>query len=113
MMRRSSEILSLGSFVALGVPDGMLGTAWPSMRQTLGVGIGDLGLILLAATAGIAVVSVGVGALIRRLGVPALLAVAGSCGAIAAAGFALAPRFWLVIGAALLGGAGAGMLDGA
>ncbi len=111
-MRRSFDVLSLGSFVALGVPDGMIGTAWPSMRQTFGAPIGDLGLILLAATAGAAVVSVWVGALIRRLGMPALLVVAASCGAAGAAGFALAPGLWLVIGAAMLAGAGAGMLDG-
>lgn len=110
-MRRSFVVLTLASFVALGVPDGMIGTAWPSMRQTIGAPIGDLGLILLAATAGSAVVSACVGALIRRLGVPALLAVSGSCGALAAAGFALAPGLWLISGAAVLGGAGAGMLD--
>jgi fucose permease len=112
MMRRAQDVLSLASFVALGVPDGMIGTAWPSMRQSIGAPIGYLGLILLAATAGAAVVSVFVGTLIRRLGVAALLAVAGCCGAVAAAGFALAPGLWLVIGAAILGGAGAGMLDG-
>src|SRR6266700_3207857 len=33
---RSSDLLSLGSFVVLGLPDGMLGTAWPSMRATFG-----------------------------------------------------------------------------
>jgi fucose permease len=112
MKRRAQDVLSLASFVALGVPDGMIGTAWPSMRQSLGAPIGYLGLILLAATAGAAVVSVFVGTLIRRLGVAALLVVAGCCGAVAAAGFALAPGLWLVIGAAILGGAGAGMLDG-
>jgi len=112
MTRRSQDVLSLASFVVLGVPDGMIGTAWPSMRQSLDAPIGDLGLILLAATAGAAVVSAFVGALIHRLGVAALLAVSGCCGAVAAAGFTLAPGLWLVIGAAILGGAGAGMLDG-
>jgi len=97
--------------VALGVPDGMIGTAWPSMRQSIGAPIGDLGLILLAATAGSAVVSAFVSALIRRLGVPALLAMAASCGALGAAGFALAPGLWLLIGVAVLAGACAGMLD--
>jgi hypothetical protein len=49
---RGADVLSLGSFVALGLPDGMLGTAWPSMRVTFGAPVGDLGLILLLATAG-------------------------------------------------------------
>lgn len=111
MVRRAFAVLSLGSFVALGVPDGMIGTAWPSMRHSLGAPIGDLGLILIVATAGSAVVSACVSALIRRLGVPALLTVSGCCSAVAAAGYALAPGLWLVIGVAVLSGAGAGLLD--
>ena len=77
MGSRSSDLLSLGSFVVLGLPDGMLGTAWPSMRATFGAPVSALGLILLIATAGSVLVTAFVGALIRRLGVPALLAVAG------------------------------------
>lgn len=106
-----SDVLSLGSFVVLGLPDGMLGTAWPSMRLTFGAPVGDLGLILLIATAGSVLATVFVGTLITRLGVPALLAVAGAAAAAAYAGFALAPGLWLVLGVAVLAGAAAGMMD--
>ncbi len=109
---RRFDVLALGSFVALGLPDGMLGTAWPSMRATFGAPVGDLGLILLLATAGSVLVTAFVGTLIQRLGVPALLAVAGSCSALGVAGFALAPGLGLVLGVAVLGGAAAGMMDG-
>jgi fucose permease len=109
---RSSDVLALGNFVALGLPDGMLGTAWPSMRATFGAPVGDLGLILLLATAGSVLVTAFVGSLIQRLGVPALLAVAGSCAAVGFAGFALAPGLGLVLGVAALTGAAAGMIDG-
>jgi len=88
---RRSDVLALGSFVVLGLPDGMLGTAWPSMRATFGAPVGALGLILLIATAGSVLVTAFVGPLIRRLGVPALLAVAGSVAALGYTGFALAP----------------------
>src|ERR1035438_5319948 len=74
---RGGEVLSLGSFVVLGLPDGMLGTAWPSLRGTFGAPVGELGLILLLATAGSVLVTAFVGRLILRLGVPALLAAAG------------------------------------
>ncbi len=110
--RGQAEVLSLASFVVLGLPDGMLGTAWPAMRVTFGAPVGDLGLILLAATAGSAVVTAFVGILIRRLGVPALLAAAGLCAAAGAAGFALAPGLGLVLGVAVLTGTAAGMMDG-
>jgi MFS family permease len=70
--KRSSDVLSLGSFVVLGLPDGMLGTVWPSMRLTFGAPIGALGLVLLLATIGSVLVNAFVGRLIRRLAVPAL-----------------------------------------
>ncbi len=108
---RGADVLSLGSFVILGLPDGMLGTAWPSMRGTFGAPIGDLGLILLLATAGSVLVTAFVGRLIRRLGVAALLTVAGSAAALGFAGFALAPGLWLVLAAATFTGVAAGMMD--
>jgi fucose permease len=108
---RRSDLLSLGSFVALGLPDGMLGTAWPSMRATFGAPVGDLGLVLLIATAGSVLVTAFVGPLIRRLGVPALLAVAGAVAALGYTGFALAPGLWLVLAVSALLGVAAGLMD--
>ena len=108
---RSSDLLSLGSFVILGLPDGMLGTAWPSMRATFGAPVGDLGLILLLSTVGSVLVTAVVGPLIRRLGVPALLSVAGVLAAIGYAGFAAAPGLWLVLGVSVLLGVSAGSMD--
>jgi fucose permease len=105
-------VLSLASFVLLGLPDGMLGTAWPAMRVTFAAPVGDLGLILLATTCGSIVVTAFVGALIRRLGVPALLTAAGLSAAASAAGYALAPGLGLVLGVAVLTGVAAGLMDG-
>jgi fucose permease len=106
------DVLALTSFVVLGLPDGMLGPAWPAMRQTFGAPIADLGLILLVTTVGSVAVTAVVGRLIRRLGVPALLSAAGLCAVLGAAGFALAPGLWLVLSVAVLVGVAAGMMDG-
>jgi fucose permease len=104
-------VLSLGSFVVLGLPDGMLGTAWPSMRATFGAPVGELGLILLVTTAGSVLITAFVGPLIRRLGVPTLLAVAGALAALGYTGYAVAPGLWLVLGISVLLGVSAGMMD--
>ena len=106
------DVLALTSFVVLGLPDGMLGPAWPAMRQTFGAPIADLGLILLVTTVGSVAVTAVVGRLIRRLGVPALLCCSGLCAVLGAAGFALAPGLWLVLSVAVLVGVAAGMMDG-
>ena len=105
-------MLALGSFAVLGLPDGMLGPAWPEMRQTFGAPIAALGLILLVSTAGSVAISAFVGWLIQRIGVPALLATAGICAALGGAGFALAPGLWLILAVAVLVGVAAGMMDG-
>jgi fucose permease len=109
---RRFDLLSLGTFVAVGLPDGILGTAWPAMRHSFGAPVGDLGLILLVNTIGSVVVSAFVGRLIHRIGVIALLAVAGLCAAVGGVGFAVAPGLWLVLCVGPLMGAAAGMMDG-
>jgi len=109
---RKFDLLSLGTFAVLGLPDGMLGTAWPAMRHSFGVPVGALGLILLVNTIGSVVVSAFVGRLILRLGTAAVLAVAGSCAALGGIGYAVAPGLWLVLSVGPLMGAAAGMMDG-
>jgi fucose permease len=110
--QRRLDVLSLASFVALGLPDGMLGTAWPAMRASLHAPVSYLGLILLAATVGSVIISAFIGRILRRCGVARLLAAGLSCAAVAAAGFALAPAIGVVIGIAVLFGLSAGTLDG-
>src|SRR5215469_3144215 len=43
--------VALVAFVALGLPDGMLGVAWPSMRATFDQPLAALGQLLLAGSA--------------------------------------------------------------
>jgi fucose permease len=109
---RRFDLLGLGTFVIVGLPDGMLGTAWPAMRHSFGVPVGDLGLILLVNTIGSVVVAAFVGRLIQRLGVSVLLAVAGSCAALGGVGYVAAPGLWLILAIGPLLGAAAGMMDG-
>ena len=109
---RRFDLLSLATFVAVGLPDGMLGTAWPAMRHSFGAPVGDLGLILLVNTVGSVAISAVVGRLIHRLGVIALVAVAAMCAAVGGVGFAVAPGLWLVLCIGPLTGAAAGMMDG-
>jgi fucose permease len=109
---RRFDLLGLGTFVIVGLPDGMLGTAWPAMRHSFGVPVGDLGLILLVNTIGSVVVAAFVGRLIQRLGVSVLLAVAASCAALGGIGYVAAPGLWLILAIGPLLGAAAGMMDG-
>jgi MFS family permease len=78
------------AFVSLGLPDGVLGVAWPSMRATFGVQLDRLGALLAAAMVGYLVSSFSSGWLVARLGVGALLAWSSVLMVVGSWGYALA-----------------------
>lgn len=45
-------IISFIAFISLGLPDGLLGIAWPSISHKLGISLEKLGLVLMAFVAG-------------------------------------------------------------
>lgn len=104
--------LMFAGFISLGLPDGLLGVAWPSMAATRGVSVEALGSLLVASSAGFIMASVFSGRLIARLGVGGLLTVAGLTTSLSLIGLALAPSWWLMLPLALLLGAGGGCIDG-
>ncbi len=104
--------LALATFVSLGLPDGMLGTAWPSMHRSFHVPVADLGLVLLASTSGAVAVAAFVGALVRRLPASWLFAAGLACGAGASVGFAVSPGFGVLVAVAVMFGLAAGVVDG-
>ena len=108
---RALAAWGLGGFVVLGLPDGMWGTAWPSMRHTFHQPLSSLGLILLCGMAGNLCTSLSTGILLRRFGVGRLLVCAALIAAVGASVLALATMWWLVLVAALLIGVAAGLLD--
>lgn len=98
-------------YVSLGLPDGLLGVAWPSMRATFVQPLDALGPLLASATIGYLASSTAVASLLTRMGIGVLLGV--SCAATAAALFfiASAPIWPVVILAGALLGAGGGAID--
>ena len=110
---RSSRGLAAGSlfaFVVLGLPDGMLGVAWPVLRHDFGQPLASLGELLLASVAGYLTVTGLAGSALRRTGTATILIGSAIVAAIATAGFTAAP-WWpvLVVASVLLGAAGGGL----
>ncbi len=104
-------ILSYLLFILLGMPDAMLGIAWPSMRSVFGMPLDALGQLLMAGTAGYIISSFTVGRMIKRLGMLNLLLVGALLRAGGLAGYALFPEWWMLIGVGFLTGFGGGMVD--
>lgn len=104
-------IIAYSAFVALGLIDGLLGVAWPSMRATFNLPLDALGILLLAGTSGHIVASFGNGRFLQMTGVAVLLvlSLAVRGGAILIQG--VAPIWLLVVGVGFFSGVGSGMLD--
>jgi len=103
--------LALVAFVSLGLPDTILGVAWPSLRRTFGLPLDRLGVLLFATMAGYLASSLASGAVVRRLRVGGLLVASSGLIVASSVGYALAPAFSVVVACGLLAGLGAGAID--
>jgi fucose permease len=110
---RSFALLALNvlAFVSLGLPDGLLGVAWPSMRVTFGLPLEALGPLLAAFTTGYVVSSFAAGPLLARWNVGGLLAASCFATGVSLCSYASAGVWAVVIASAGLGGIGAGAID--
>jgi fucose permease len=110
--RRGTYVLALATFVALGLPDGVLGVAWPSIRVAADRPVSALGVLLVAQTAGYLVATAANGALVTSLGTGRLLAAATAVAACGFGAFVASSGAWVVlIVASSAVGAAAGMVD--
>ncbi len=103
--------IALASFVVLGLPDGALGVAWPTIRGQFGRSLSDLGIVIAAGSLGYLTASVLYGRLHTRFGTGLLLASGSTFLGLGLIGVALAPIFALVVVAAAIMGAGGGLVD--
>lgn len=104
-------LLAYLGFVSVGLPDGMLGVAWPAMRDEFDAGDGAVGLLLVTFTTGYVLSSVCAGFLVSRVGVGRLLAASTTLAAAALTGFAVAGGLPTVAGASALLGVASGAID--
>lgn len=101
------------SFISLGLPDSLLGSAWPAMHQDLSVGISTAGIISFIVVCGTIVSSYTSVRVIRRFGTGKVTLVSVAMTATALLGISFAPHvvFLCLLGIPL--GLGAGAVDAA
>jgi fucose permease len=109
---QSTVIVEVGVMIAvLGLPDGALGVAWPSLRHTFGLPVGDLGLIALVGIIPYLLASTGVTRLVRRVGFGTTSIAFAVLATAAMAAWASAPAWGVVLAAAAAYGASRGAVD--
>ena len=104
-------ILAYVAFIALGMPDGLLGVAWPSIRTSFSIPLDAIGMLLTAAVAGYMTSSFLSGPLIARLGVGRVLAASCALTGVGLIGYTLVPEWWMMVLLGVFAGLGAGAID--
>jgi fucose permease len=103
--------LALAGLTVLGMGDGLLGVAWPSVRAQFGQPLAALGEVGLAQTIGYLAAGSLSGLLAIRLGTGTYLTLAAAVGVVALAGFAIAPVWPLFVLCGAVYGVWAGSID--
>lgn len=101
------------TFVSLGLPDALLGSAWPVMHSDLGAPVAAQSAISIIVSACTIVSSLLTARLVRRLGTGRLCALSVALTAAAMLGFSFTRSLWQLCLLAVPYGLGAGAIDAA
>lgn len=99
------------AFISLGLPDALLGVAWPTMADEFSTTVDRLGIIMTGGTVGYALSSFMIGAIISRIGLAGLLIQSASLTVIALVLFIVVPDWYWMPLVALIAGLGGGGID--
>ncbi len=113
MVSTTLLILIYVSFISLGLPDSLLGSAWPSMLTEISVPVWGAGLLQMLTSLCTIISSLNSARLIRRFGTGRLTAFSTGLTALALLGYSFAPGYWCLLAMAIPLGLGAGAVDAA
>ena len=98
-------------FISLGLPDSLLGSAWPVLHVDIGVPMSYAGIISMVIFIGTIISSLMCDRVSRKLGSGLMTAVSVSLTAIALFGFSISHSFYMLVLFAIPYGLGAGGVD--
>ncbi|NLM35512.1 MAG: MFS transporter [Clostridiales bacterium] len=101
------------SFISLGLPDALLGSAWPSMYRELNVPVSYAGIISMIISGGTIISSLFSHRVIKKLGTGKVTVISVAMTAAALFGFSISNSFYLLCLWAIPYGLGAGSIDAA
>ena len=101
------------AFISLGLPDGLLGSAWPTMYTGFHVPVSYAGIISMIISLGTIVSSLQSDRLTKKLGTGKVTAISVAMTAAALLGFSFSSSFWMLCLWSIPYGLGAGSVDAA
>ncbi|MDC7126960.1 MAG: MFS transporter [Spirochaetales bacterium] len=99
------------AFISLGLPDALLGSAWPVMQPDLNVPYAFAGIPQIMISGGTILSALFSGLLLKKYGTGKVTAVSVSLTAIALIGFSFSPSLWWLLVFTIPMGLGAGSVD--
>lgn len=101
------------AFISLGLPDSLLGSAWPNIYPVFGVPVSYAGILSMIISLGTILSSLCSDRLTRALGTGKVTALSVALTAAALFGFSVSDAFWMLCVWAVPYGLGAGSVDAA
>lgn len=101
------------AFISLGLPDALLGSAWPIMHGELNVPISYAGFISMIIAGGTIISSFFSDRIIKKFGTGLVTAISVGMTAFALLGFSVSTKFWMLCLFSIPYGLGAGSVDAA
>lgn len=110
-MRAGLMVLAFTAYISLGLPDGLLGVAWPSMRHDFSLNHDAFGALMMSFTAGYLASSFFGGRLMAHFRLGTLLTASTFSTAVALLAYSAAPYWWGIVIASIAAGLGGGGID--
>ena len=101
------------SFISLGLPDSLLGSAWPSMYEQMGASITEAGTLAMIISACTILSSLMADRVIHKFGTGKVTMVSVATTAVALIGFSTSTAYWHLALWCIPYGLGAGAVDSA
>ena len=101
------------AFISLGLPDSMLGSAWPTMHIDFDVPISYAGIVSAIIALGTVVSSLMSDRITKKLGASKTTVISVLMTALSLLGFAFSTKFWMLCVLSIPYGLGAGSVDAA
>ena len=99
------------AFIGLGVPDSLIGSAWPALHTEMGVPVEAVSIITFIISGCTVLSSMFSSGILNKFGTAKVTAFSTAMTAAALLGFSVAPSFWFMIPLAVILGLGAGAID--
>ncbi len=101
------------SFISLGLPDSMLGSAWPTIYPEINVPVSYAGIVTTITCACTIVSTLNVNRVLAKLGTGGMTALSTAMTAVGLFGYATSSTFWMLCLWSIPYGLGAGCVDAA